>query len=65
MRLEPEAQMEFIFSLEGNLGWRVVQNANVLCKWDLSHKERQSPLLTLVNESQTTGCDIQLLRKEE
>lgn len=27
--------------------------------------ERQKPLLTLVNESQTTGCDIQLLRKEE
>ena len=33
--------------------------------WRVLHKERQSPLLTLVNESQTTGCDIQLLRKEE
>lgn len=32
---------------------------------ELESERKADPLLTLVNESQTTGCDIQLLRKEE
>lgn len=32
---------------------------------ELESERKADPLLTLVNESQTIGCDIQLLRKEE